>query len=147
MFLLKSYNVVWILFFFSIVLAWRRAIAIPHMLLPALILANVGSVFAASFLYPHCWWGNFPGDMPRLLMFNTPLLVYFISQQAHSAKIISVIDDEQTGACPAGDNTGGSDILEKQAGHSRRLCAQGRAVAAHYAAIPVEGTACGKDVK
>jgi len=111
MFSLNSYNVVWILFFFSIVLAWRRAIAIPHMLVPALVLANVGSVFAASFLYPHWWWGNFAGDMPRLLMFNTPLLVYFISQQAHSAKIISPIDDEQPGACPAGDKAGGSHML------------------------------------
>jgi hypothetical protein len=107
MFLLKSYNVLWILFFFSIVLAWRRAIAIPHMLLPALVLANVGSVFAASFLYPHFWWGNFAGDMPRLLMFNTPLLIYFISRQAYSAKIISAVTEDQPGACPAGDNTDG----------------------------------------
>jgi hypothetical protein len=111
MFSLNSYSVVWILFFFSIVLSWRRAIAIPHMLVPALVLANVGSVFAASFLYPHWWWGNFAGDMPRLLMFNTPLLVYFISQQAHSAKIISPIDDDQPGTCPAGDNTDSIPVL------------------------------------
>jgi hypothetical protein len=93
MFSLRSYNVLWVLFFFSTVLAWRRCIVLPHMLIPILIFVNVASVLAASFLYPHWWWGNFPGDMPRLLMFNTPLLAYFISLQAHSANIIQFSDE------------------------------------------------------
>ncbi len=110
MFLLRSYNVLWLLFFFSLVLAWRRGVVLAHMLLPVLIFVNVASVFAASFLYPHWWWRNFPGDMPRLLMFNTPLLVYFISLQANSAKILRFIDDGKSGSCPEGDNTGGGHI-------------------------------------
>ncbi|GEM_PF-6719637 len=90
MFLFTSYNVIWVLFFFSMLLAWRKAISLPAILFPALIFGNIIALLAASLLYPHAWWYNFAGDMPRLLMFNTPLLVYFISLQASSAKTISI---------------------------------------------------------
>ncbi len=47
--------------------------------LPVMVLHSLVLIFAVVS-YPHYWWGNFIGDMPRLLMPVIPLALYCASE-------------------------------------------------------------------
>lgn len=77
------WNWLWIIFFCLLVLYPRRSFKMPHGAIPMLVLGNICAVFMAVLLYPWPWWGNFLGDMHRVLLLNIPLIALYCSLQAH----------------------------------------------------------------
>lgn len=84
------YNIIWIIFLVAIVLSLKNAIRFPQAFLVLLLVSNLLSLFVAILVYPWPWWSSFLFDMPRLLMFNIPLMMYSISYQFHRGKFLKL---------------------------------------------------------
>ena len=75
----KYWNILWIIFFAVIIFRPKVAFRFPLLFILLLIFFNLSSLLGAVFLYPWKWWPNFLFDMPRLFIFNIPLIIFFIS--------------------------------------------------------------------
>lgn len=75
------WNWLWSIFFCLLLLYPKQSLKSPCAPVLLLVLCNVLAVFAAVVLYPWPWWGNFTGDMHRVLLSNIPLIAFFISFQ------------------------------------------------------------------
>ena len=80
------FNIIWIIFIITIVLSLKDFFCSPQVFLLLLLVLNLCALFFAILVYPWPWWGNFLGDLPRLLMLNIPLMMYMVSYQLHRHK-------------------------------------------------------------
>ena len=84
------YNIIGIVFLVTIAFSLKNAIRFPQAFLLILLISNLLSLFVAILVYPWPWWSSFLFDMPRLLMFNIPLMLYIISYQFHKGKFLKL---------------------------------------------------------
>lgn len=77
----SHWNILWIIFFLLVSFYPKKSFTFPQAFLLLTVSINIFVLFIAILLYPWDWWGNFLYDMPRLLIINIPLVMYFISYQ------------------------------------------------------------------
>lgn len=80
------FNFLWILFIATIVLNFKASFSYPQTFLLLVLLINMSVLCFAIVIYPWYWWGNFLYDLPRLMMVNIPIAIYFISCQLYKSK-------------------------------------------------------------